>query len=187
MTGEKKMASASGFLIIGLTLAVVVYISKQNWIKPPVLPQELTPTVTPVPSLPVCQDDLRICPDGTQVGRHGENCDFFPCPTTFPSSEPGWTTYKNYELGFEISFPNQYRVVRDEDGWPSAVALIYKGGQSYDLAIEIWDSAAEYEEKYKTDKERLIVVKIGEKYLTIFNITREKDAPQIIASFKTIN
>lgn len=29
-----------------------------------------------------CQANVRICPDGTPVGRSGKNCEFDPCPAT---------------------------------------------------------------------------------------------------------
>jgi len=32
----------------------------------------------------VCTMDVKICPDGSSVGRHGPNCEFAPCPSASP-------------------------------------------------------------------------------------------------------
>lgn len=35
-----------------------------------------------------CTRELKICPDGTGVGRIGPNCEFAPCPGSSPSHAP---------------------------------------------------------------------------------------------------
>jgi hypothetical protein len=46
-------------------------------------------TPSPVPQ-PVCVPETRRCPDGTEVGRSGPNCDFLPCPISLsPPSDEG--------------------------------------------------------------------------------------------------
>ena len=32
-----------------------------------------------------CTEEAKICPDGSAVGRQGENCEFTPCPGEQPS------------------------------------------------------------------------------------------------------
>ena len=65
---------------------------------------------------------------------------FSPTPIPTPTLKPGWKLYQNNEYNFEFSYPASYKVLVDKEnlyGWPKAILLLYKGGQSYDLAIEI--------------------------------------------------
>ena len=122
-----------------------------------------------------------------------------PSPTVKPqpteveekSSIPsGWLTYRNQEYGFEISYPENYQALDDEEnlcGWPNGIVLIYGGGQSYDLPIEVWDTVSEYENKYKTQLDDLTVKKVGNKYITLLNMNREEEVNQIIDTFSTID
>lgn len=114
-----------------------------------------------------------------------------PIPTLIPTSgltpgpieKPGWETYKDTQLGFEISFPEKYKIQEDKYGWPKAILLLYGGGQSYDLAVEVWDKPSEYENKYKAQK-NLVVKQIGDKYLTFLNMNYKEEVDEIIATFK---
>ena len=95
-----------------------------------------------------------------------------------------WLSYDNTEYGFSISYPNNYKALDDSEnlyGWPNAVVLLYGGGQSYDIVVEAWDSKAEYESKYPS--EELVVSKIGDKYITVADITKESENTEIIESF----
>lgn len=103
--------------------------------------------------------------------------------TSGPIGKPGWETYKNTQLGFEISFPEKYEIQDDKYGWPKAILLLYGGGQSYDLAVEVWDKPSEYENKYKAQK-NLVVKQIGDKYLTFLNMNYKEEVDEIIATFK---
>lgn len=121
-----------------------------------------------------------------------------PSPTTTESLTPtatesltkvptGWETYPNDKYNFEISFPKPYRALTDKNnlyGWPNGVALIYKGGQSYDIAIEVWNSKTEYESKYQSQMQYLTVYPVGNKYLTLTDLTHDPQNAQIIATFK---
>lgn len=44
--------------------------------------QEDEPTA---PQGKACTEEARICPDGSAVGRQGENCEFTPCPGDQPA------------------------------------------------------------------------------------------------------
>jgi len=35
----------------------------------------------PIPMQKACTEEAKICPDGSAVGRTGQNCEFTPCPT----------------------------------------------------------------------------------------------------------
>lgn len=151
-----------------------------------------TPTVTTNKSSIACTEDAKLCPDGkTYVGRIAPNCDFAPCPNnnlTVDNAHPDWKLYKNEMYGFQIFHPASYKVLNDKEnlyGWPDAIVLLYKGGQSYDLPIEVWDSKAEYVAKYKDDP-RMTVKEVKGKYITLFNMNTVDEVNEIIATFKVI-
>lgn len=126
-----------------------------------------------------------------------------PTPITTPTIQPqptkteetvsvpsDWLTYKSQEYGFEISYPENYQALDDENnlyGWPNGVVLFYGGGQSYDLPIEVWDDASEYQNKYKTQMDDLTVKKVRSKYITLLNMNREEEVDQIIATFRAVD
>jgi regulatory protein YycH of two-component signal transduction system YycFG len=108
-------------------------------------------------------------------------------PTQTPISNiPGdWKTYTNDQYDFEISYPPTYKALTDKEnlyGWPNGVVLIYDGGQSYDLAIERWDSQSEYENKYK-NQPNITIKRVGNIYLTLLNTNSETEVDQIIQTF----
>ena len=158
----KINAGFAPLLIIFIVLAVVVgggayYLGKQNRPLPFATP---SPTATPA-----------------------------GIPTSLPTSTPasGWKTYTNEQYGFQISYPPTYQALTDAEnlyGWPKAVALLYNGGQAYDLAIEIWNSQAEYESKHGVGNPDLTVKKIGEKFITVLDSTHEADSAAIITTLK---
>ncbi len=109
-----------------------------------------------------------------------------PTTTVAESNVPtGWKTYTNETYGFKISYPPEYKALDDSDnlyGWPHAVVLLYKGGQSYDLPIEHWNSQAEYEGKYP-DLSNVTVRKVGDRYITLLNANYNTEVDSIIATF----
>ncbi|HBD02202.1 MAG: hypothetical protein UX38_C0002G0008 [Microgenomates group bacterium GW2011_GWC1_46_16] len=107
-----------------------------------------------------------------------------PSPTSnIPS---GWETYTNSEYGFAISYPSSYQLLTDRNnlyGYPNGIALIYGGGQSYDLIIEHWDSTSAYEQKYP-NQANLTVKKIGNRYISFLNNNSDPKIDDIIATLK---
>ncbi len=113
-----------------------------------------------------------------------------PVPTPTPQSNipAGWKIYKNETYNFQIAYPAKYKVLTDEKnlyGWPNAVALIYGGGQSYDLPIEIWNSPSEYLAKYQSEA-GLVAKKVGNKYITLVNVNKDPEVDEIIATFRLL-
>ena len=151
-----------------------------------------TPTPTPTISSVACTQEAKICPDGTtSVVRVGPNCEFAQCPTAETSQNskhPDWKLYKNEEYGFQIFHPDSYKVLNDKVnlyGWPNAIVLLYNGGQSYDLPIEVWNTKAEYEAKYKAAP-NLTVKEVKGKFITFLNTNTEDEVDEIIDSFKVL-
>lgn len=119
-------------------------------------------------------------------------------PTVSPdaSSTPnsnvpaGWSTYSNSQYNFEISYPSTYQALDSENdlyGWPDAIMLFYKGGQSYDIVIEVWDTEAEYQSKYSNLDFNVEVKEVEDKFLTITDMTKELENAQIISTFEFTN
>lgn len=101
----------------------------------------------------------------------------------------GWETYANTEYNFSIKYPSNYKLLTNKEslyGWPNAVALIYSGGQSYDLPIEIWSDKNEYKQKYSTLDEKYITMVsiLNNKYLTLVNLNENEIVDKIISTFK---
>lgn len=137
----------------------------------------------------ICTMEAQECPDGSFVARTGPNCEFTKCPEVVAGQETGWKTYKNYGLEFEISFLEKYKLLDDNDnkyGWKNSVALIYGGGQSYDLVISSWDSEQEYKNEYKNAEDRLTVFKVNERYIVLFNQNKDAEIEKTISTFKTL-
>lgn len=189
---QKKTSFFLTILAAIIFIILAYYLGTQkNKITNPPLELLPIPTTTPIPV--ACPQDAKICPDDSTVGRVAPDCEFAPCPTTSPSPtilptpsvKPGWKIYKNDDYGFEISYPDKYQIVEDKYGWPKAVLLLYSGGQSYDLAIEAWNSAAEYQNKYKTTN-NLTVKEVKGKFITLLNTNFKDEVDQIIATFKIL-
>lgn len=57
------------------------------------------------PQKPVaCTQEVKVCPDGSYVGRTGPNCEFSPCP----DETADWKTYTNNDYGFEFKYPQTF-------------------------------------------------------------------------------
>ncbi len=106
-----------------------------------------------------------------------------------PTPKPGWKKYTNDKYGFEFSYPEKYKVLTDSTnlyGWPKAILLLYKEGQSYDMAVEIWGSEAEYKQKYNSGINDLTVFQKDGKFITLLNTNKDPEVAEIISSFKLI-
>lgn len=115
-----------------------------------------------------------------------------PSPSSAPSPSPkaGWKIYKNDQYGFEFSYPETYKVLTDKDnlyGWPKAILLLYKGGQSYDMAVEVWNTEAEYKTKYVDASSYTVFKTAGGKFITLLNANKDPEVAEIISAFKFLD
>lgn len=99
-----------------------------------------------------------------------------PSPSVTPVSSvapsPTGLTYKNETYGFELTYEKPYRVLTSKNdlyGYPKGVALLYTGGQAYDIVIEVWDAQAAYEKEYAGRLADLKVIKNKGKFITLLN------------------
>jgi hypothetical protein len=81
------------------------------------------------------------------------NAFFFP-PTMAPGADlvDGWKTHTDSTYGFSIRYPKNYELVTNKTGWPNAILILYKGGQSYDFVIEVWDTVRNINQNIKQIK-----------------------------------
>lgn len=87
-----------------------------------------------------CTQEVKLCPDGSYVGRTGPNCEFAECP---PDPTADWQTYRNEEYGFEFGYPGELYLLDRMDYEEKAVLLNFSDieyndfGGGYFTAIEI--------------------------------------------------
>ena len=60
--------------------------------------------VKKAPKPVACTQEVKVCPDGSAVGRTGPNCEFSPCP----DQTANWKTYANNDYGFEFKYPQTF-------------------------------------------------------------------------------
>jgi hypothetical protein len=99
------------------------------------------------------------------------------------------SVYRNTEYGFELLYPPSYKLLTDSDslsGYPRGIALLYTGGQAYDVVVEEWDTEEEYKTNYSTRFIDLTVLKVGTKFITFFDNTNSAKNKMIIESVKLL-
>lgn len=98
-------------------------------------------------------------------------------------------TYTNDAYKFKLNYEAPYRVLTSKDdlyGYPNGIALIYAGGQAYDVIVEVWNSKAAYESEYAGRLSELKVIESAGKFITFLNNTSSAENQEIIDSVKMI-
>jgi hypothetical protein len=92
---NKIISTPIGILILILIVVIVgggILTYQYLW-----LPKEKTNNV-------VCTMEVKLCPDGSYVGRTGPNCEFAKCPG-IENEIANWEIYRSEQMGFEIKYP----------------------------------------------------------------------------------
>lgn len=99
------------------------------------------------------------------------------------------TKYTNQAYGFELSYHQPYRLLTDKDslyGYPHGIALLYTGGQAYNIVIEVWDTQAEYEAEYGPRLSDVTVLQNKGKFVTFLNNDNTPETQKIIDSAQIV-
>ncbi len=136
------------------------------------------------------------CQVSVDMGNSGPVATSLPAATNTPMPAPtdnpqpaapdGWLTYQSTLYGFEIFYPPEFQALDDQDslsGWPNAVVLFYNGGQSYDIAIQVWDSQADLDANFPNEA-RIQTVSANGKTISLFDLTQEPENAAVIATFR---
>lgn len=95
-----------------------------------------------------CTMEAKVCPDGSSVGRTGQNCEFAACPVgkidetancpieDLTSAIP-WKTYVNTQYGFELQYPSNWNKFEDSsEDKISEIRVDNSVGDSFFIVIE---------------------------------------------------
>lgn len=98
-----------------------------------------------------------------------------------------WKTYENSTYGFSFKYPDAYKETQDTYGYPNAVIMLVAVGpaQSYSLVVEVWDTKTAFKDKYNTEPD--LIEKVGNKYITLWNMNDEEEIDDVIDTFEIIN
>jgi hypothetical protein len=133
-----------GFTNIAIIILIVIIIAGVAiyfyWAKKAIVSVEQTKTIG-TPSPQVCNQDTKLCPDGSYVYRTGHNCEFAACPES--TIIPEIITYRDEFAGIEFEIPNKSTAVVSE------LAGIVENGVPKGITISDIDVAAKlYAGKY---------------------------------------
>jgi hypothetical protein len=104
------------------------------------------------------------------------------------SVEKGYNAFYNVTLGFSLKYPEKY--VNETDsatGWKNTTLVLYSGGQSYDLIVQVWDSEDAYKKEFADNPaalDNITVKKVKGKYVTFLNMNDSKEVEGIIGTFE---
>lgn len=111
-----------------------------------VVTQNIEPIATTTTQVAHCDNDARLCPDGSTVLRSGAQCEFAACPSMFGEVRD-WQNRKDPKSDISFKYPtelgSQYVTARD---WPPTVTNV---GKSFACAI---DESAEAMSGYKAEQ-----------------------------------
>lgn len=88
-----------------------------------------------------CSLEVKICPDGSSVGRTGPACEFASCPTPTPDPTADWKTYSYPDLpkNISIKIPSDWNTKKSEGDYTiyKFYSADYKEGSSSSALIPI--------------------------------------------------
>jgi len=76
------------------------------------IPKASSSIVTPTQEPIACTEEVKICPDGSAVGRAGPNCEFTLCPSLAPKTNKnmfcGGIAGKPCPTGYDCKYDGTY-------------------------------------------------------------------------------
>jgi len=117
----------------------------------------LRPTATPQPVS--CTLEAKVCPDGSNVGRTGPNCEFVQCPAA--TTIPGWKAFSDAQTGVSFQYPENFstKYISIVD-WPPLASAINEPFTCTEAGSEI--GRAGITQKQTIDGREYCVTKISE-------------------------
>jgi hypothetical protein len=164
---SKAIIALLVLVVVALGVAVFVLYNRT----PTVIEQE--------PVTPVTSAEVTVVPATPSAS---------PTVSVTPTSVEG-TVYKNEKYGFEFTYDDPYKVLVGKDdlyGYPNGVALIYNGGQAYDIVVEAWDTVAAYETEHAGNLANLTAFESKGKFITFYDNTQELGNKKIIGSVSVL-
>lgn len=160
-----------GFIPILLVIIIAIVAGVSGYF---VYQKSQTPKILPPEDQVVCTQDVKLCPDGSSVGRSGPKCEFTPCPSPKESTSSGdvsnWKTYIDNEAGYSVNYPPNYKInAQKQNGWVS-----------FYLPKTIKDNPGDWQEEFmisikKTSETNVCIKKIegypDTKCIKIANVT----------------
>ena len=86
---DKRISSG---ISLGIILLMAIFIASFLWLsnyKETKIRQETVLKNDKLSREAICSQEVKVCPDGTEVSRIGTNCEFSPCPNEFKNSNEG--------------------------------------------------------------------------------------------------
>jgi len=111
--------------------------------------------------------------------------------TSTPTSVPNnLATYKNDTYKFELNYPKEYDLLTTKDdlyGYPNGILLLYNGGQTYDVVVEVWNTKAEIENAYSFMMQNVTIYEVNGKFISLLINSDNAETQAIKNSFKINN
>lgn len=122
----------------------------------------------------VCPQDTKLCPDGSYVSRIGPNCEFAACPEKRDETAH-WKTYRNEEYGFEVKYPEDYKVKIENDETGLLIVRVENTqGISYYVITITQKTKSPKMSNFLSNPECYELIKTEEKNRISWNINRWK-------------
>lgn len=133
-------------VLIGIVLVIAVWLvwGSINPDARPALSSATTSVATTSEQEPVsyeCNADVKICEDGSSVGRTGSSCEFAACPMAEAKSDTIKTTMGQVMTGLNVSITP--REVVDDSRCPTDVQCIWAGTVKVRATIKTTDGTSE--------------------------------------------
>ena len=114
MKNQKGISSLIGIIIIVVVAVVAVggIFTYQYFTMPKENNQQQ--------NLTTCTEEVKVCPDGSAVGRTGPNCEFSDCPAIIDQTA-GWKTYSNENAGYTFKYPKEWNAVTNGYNFKNAL------------------------------------------------------------------